>query len=35
VNPEVRLAEIVTALDAVGVPCLVMGGMLSDTTVKL
>jgi hypothetical protein len=26
VNPETRLAEIVTALDAVGLTCLVMGG---------
>jgi len=26
VNPETRLAEIVTALEAVSVPCLVMGG---------
>jgi hypothetical protein len=26
VNPEVRLAEIVAALEAAGIPCLVMGG---------
>jgi hypothetical protein len=26
VNPEVRLAEIVTAIEATGIPCLVMGG---------
>jgi hypothetical protein len=26
VNPEVRLAEIVTAIEATGIPCLVLGG---------